>query len=171
MKKVLSVFLCVVFLASLVGCSGSIPEKPDTNLEFWIAENVDDTDFSKYREKYGIIGGREYYGTGYIPTKNENGEQVDPEKCVIYTVTAYPDYSSGKQHITRIAITDPSVYLYGLTVGSSESDISAAMKKNGFKLKEESAILTYVKGRFSISFTNECITVNADVSNKNGIQF
>ena len=29
--------------------------KPETNLEFWIAENVDNVDFSKYQEKYGKV--------------------------------------------------------------------------------------------------------------------
>jgi hypothetical protein len=84
-------------------------------------------DFSDYQEKFGLMGGREYYGSGYIPTTNENGEQIDPEHCVIYTVTSYPDYSSGKSHITRIAITDPAVELFGLTLNSSKNDIKVTL--------------------------------------------
>ena len=63
-------------LISLVGCSPNKLAKPETNLEFWIAENVDDVDFSKYQEKYryGFMGsGRQYYGTGYTPATDENG--------------------------------------------------------------------------------------------------
>ena len=45
----------------------------NTNLEFWIAESVDSVDFSKLQEKYGMLGCREYYGTGYVPTIDEEG--------------------------------------------------------------------------------------------------
>lgn len=152
--------------ASVVGQSG-------TKLEFGIAENVDNVDFSEYQERFGLMGGREYYGKGYIPTIDEDGQQVDPEECVIYTVTSYPDYSSRKQHITRISITDPSVEVYGLTLHSSNEDINTTMKKEGFKLKgyENSYGTTYTKGRITIHFTEECISINADVSNIFGIQF
>jgi len=80
----------------------------NTNLEFWIAENVDDVDFLNYQMKYGMMGGKMYYGTGYVPTLDEYNQQVDPEQCVIYTVTSYPDYVNKTQHITRIEITDHS---------------------------------------------------------------
>lgn len=112
MKKAIVLLTVLVCLLSLIGCSAQTPkkpEKPETDLEFWIAENVDDFDFSGWEERYGIMGGREYYGSGYVPTKDENGEQIDPAECVIYTVTSYPDYSDKEQHITRITITDPTV--------------------------------------------------------------
>ena len=95
--------LFILLLAAILCFSGYTTEKPNdnindlsqplTNLEFWIAQNVDNVDWSKYQEKYGIMGGREFYGTGYTLTLDESGQQVDPEHCVIYTVTSYPDYS------------------------------------------------------------------------------
>ena len=173
MKRIVLLFLSLFILISFVVCSGSVPRRSDTDLEFWIAENVDDVDLSQYTEKYGLMGGREYYGSGYVPTVDENGEQIDPEHCVIYTVTSYPDYLSEKKHITRITITDPTVAVYGLTLNSSEADIRSVMEKEGFKLKEyeNSYGSTYVKGKFSFHFTEECMRISVDVSNIMGIQF
>ncbi|MBQ8413718.1 MAG: hypothetical protein IJX58_00540 [Clostridia bacterium] len=85
MKKIATLLLCIVVLLTLVGCSSKKLEKPETNLEFWIGENVDDVDFSNYQMKYGMFGGNMYYGTGYVPTLDENEQQVDPEHCVIVT--------------------------------------------------------------------------------------
>lgn len=168
MKKfvlLLAVLFCVL---TVVGCSGGNLSRPDTNLEFWICDNVEDFDFSGYQEKSGLMGGREYYGTGYTPSTNANGEQIDPEHCVIYTVTAYPDYSSKKSHITGISITDPAVEVYGLTLNSTVWEINSTMEQNGFKMK---GYKTFVKGKVSIRFTEECIRINADVTNFWGIQF
>lgn len=178
MKKVLAltlrvtlrVTLCVFLLTALCGCADA-PARPETNLEFWIAENVDGTDFSGYRQRYGIMGGREYYGSGYVPTVDGNGEQRDPEHCVIYTVTSYPDYSSGRQHVTRITITDPAVSVYGICVDSSAAEVAAAMERGGFRLREGEGGVTYVKGRFSVRFSEGCIVIAAEVSNRLGIQF
>ncbi len=110
--------IAVVILFLLCAVCGVIifanrtPHRPDTDLEFWICDNVDDFDFSGYQPRFGLMGGREYYGTGYSPGTDENGQQTDPEHCVIYTVTAYPDYSSGQSHITGITVTDPAVAIW-----------------------------------------------------------
>jgi len=168
MKKVYVLMFAVMLL--LTGCG--LP-RPETDLEFWIAENVDNVDFSEHEPKYGIMGGREYYGSGYVPTVDENGEQRDPEQCVIYTVTSYPDYSSGKSHITRILITDPTVKVYGLTFNSSKEDIKSTMESNGFKLKEyeNSNGQRFEKGKFYIRFSEKSIVISANVTNILGIQF
>ncbi len=166
--------LCILFVALLLcltGCSGKYLEKPETDLEFWITENVEKVDFSNYHEKYGLMGGREYYGKGYAPTTDENGEQKDPEHCVIYTITSYPDYSSGKSHITRISITDPEVSVYGVTLASSSEEIKTALTEAGFSVTEKNGGVRGEKGRFSVSFSADSIYIHADVSNRFGIQF
>ena len=147
--------------------------KGETNLEFWIAQQVEREDFSGHEEKYGLMGGREYYGSGYVPTTGADGWQTDPDHCVIYTVTAYPDYSSRKQHVTRIYITDPAVTVYGLTVNSSQEEIAAAMAAHGFHLKtyENAYGLTYTRGKFTIRFANGQIAIGVKVSNLLRIQF
>ena len=163
---VLVIFCAIVLIRSI---NNRVPKK-DTNLEFWIVEDVESTDFSGYQERYGLMGGREYYGTGYKPSTNENGEQIDPEACVIYTVTAYPDYLSNKRHITRIYITDPSVTIYGLTLNSSADEVEATMRSYGFKNAYGQG-RTYTKGKVSIRFSQESIHISVKVSNIFGIRF
>jgi large subunit ribosomal protein L4 len=106
-----------------------------------------------------------------VTTTDENGEQRDPEYCVIYTVTSYPDYSSGKSHITRISITDPEVSVYGVTLTSSAEDIKNALTEAGFSVTEKNGGVRGEKGRFSVSFSADSIYIHADVSNRFGIQF
>ena len=113
MKKwILPIIIVLCAAIFIIGYTNNKVPRPDTNLEFWICDNVETVDFFDYQEKFGLMGGREYYGSGYIPTTNENGEQIDPEHCVTYTVTSYPDYSSGKSHITRIAIRKANIKAY-----------------------------------------------------------
>ena len=53
MKKPL-IFLLLLTMLFLSGCSGGVPVKPDTDLEFWIGENVDSADFSEYTETHSL---------------------------------------------------------------------------------------------------------------------
>lgn len=158
--------------------TGKIPEdetppaQPNTNLEFWIAENVDGVDFSKLQEKYGMFGGREYYGTGYVPTVDENGQQVDPEHCVIYTVTSYPDYSDKEQHITGIYITDPNVEFYGITLSCSFEEFTELIQLQGFAITESNENAVSARyGKVWITFTTEWIRIGVEVTNDTGIIF
>lgn len=158
--------------------TGKIPEdetppaQPNTNLEFWIAENVDSVDFSKLQEKYGMFGGREYYGTGYVPTIDGEGQQVDPKYCVIYTVTSYPDYSDKEQHVTGIYITDPDVEFYGITLSCSFEEFTELIQLQGYEITETGD--NYVKaqmGKVWITFTTEWIRIGVEVTNNEGIIF
>ena len=176
MKKSKKVLFCILALAIVViGILVFVnrkPARPTTNLEFWIGDNVDEVDFSGYQEKYGLFGGREYYGTGYVPTQDEGGMQTNPELCVIYTVTSFPDYSSGKSAVTRIYITDPSVEFYGISLKSSFEDFERLIKKQGFEITRSGEThCTAEKGKYSVTFTKEYIQLRADVSNILGIQF
>ena len=150
----------------------TLPPQPNTNLEFWIAENVDGVDFSGLQEKYGMIGGREYYGTGYVPTTDEDGQQADPEHCVIYTVTSYPDYSDNAQHITGIYITDPNVEFYGITLNCSMEEFTELIRMQGYEITESGD--NFVKaqmGKVWITFTAEWIRIGVEVTNDQGIVF
>ncbi len=146
--------------------------KPETNLEFWIAENVDNVDFSKYQQKYGMFGGRQYYGTGYVPTLDENEQQVDPEHCVIYTVTSYPDYSDREQHVTYIYITDPTVEFCGISLNSSLAAFKTTMREQGFVITNElENSCTAKKGKYRVSFSKEAIRISVEVENETGMIF
>lgn len=156
---------------NLIGKNDTL-NKPETDLEFWIAENVDGVDFSKYQIKYGLMGGTEYYGTGYVPTVDEHGQQIDPEHCVIYTVTSFPDYSDKEQHVTRIYITDPEIEFYGITVNSSFEDFENKIKAQGFEITTSNEHhRTAEKGKYSISITKEWIRIRVEVESKEGINF
>lgn len=162
-----SMILCFVLLSS---CGRPLNE-PDHNLEFWIAENVDDFDFSNHQPKYGIMGGWEYYGIGYAPTLGEDGQQIDPEHCVIYTVTNYPDYSSNSRHVTRIEITDPAVRVYGLSISSTVEEIKSIMTAEGFTVTESGTAVRAERDNFRFTFSKDKITISAEVTNNLGIVY
>ena len=193
MKKIL-LFPIIITLFAFTSCSPDSgkpeeSESPNTtqrtedrlgsteviskDLDFQIEENVDDIDFSKYQMKYGMYGGHEYYGTGYVPSTDEEGNQTDPDECVIYTVTSYPDYSDKEQCVTGITITDPVIKIYGLTINSPQKEIQTTMEQKGYVLQdtESENVVIYKKDNISISFSEKLIRIRADVSNKNGIMF
>ena len=179
MRKLIALALVLTtFLFCLIGCNNDDIDdfsQPPSNLEFWIAENVDDVDFSKYQIKYGMMGGTEYYGTGYVPTIDEEGQQVDPEHCVLFTVTSYPDYSSKSQHITYISITDPSIEVFGLTINSTQEEIRYTLEETcGYDFTVEELggnTLVARKGDYTFSFSPTKITIRVNVTNKQGIIF
>ena len=193
MKKLVAFIMVLILIFSMCACNNTqLPDDdnkqtqsennqqtqnnnlshPITNLEFWIAENVDDVDFSKYQIKYGMMGGTEYYGTGYVPTVDEYGQQVDPEHCVIYTVTSYPDYANKEQHITHIYITDPKIEFYGITLNSSFEDFEYYIQGQGFEITHSNEnSRTAEKGKYSVTITKEWIRIRVEVENKDGIIF
>ena len=193
MKKLVAFIMVLILIFSMCACNNTqLPDddnkqtqsennqqtqnnnlsQPITNLEFWIAENVDDVDFSKYQIKYSMMGGTEYYGTGYVPTVDEYGQQVDPEHCVIYTVTSYPDYANKEQHITHIYITDPKIEFYGITLNSSFEDFEYYIQNQGFTITHSNEnSRTAKKGKYSVTITKEWIRIRVEVENKDGIIF
>jgi hypothetical protein len=168
MKKLIILLISAILL--LPSCA-SRPIEPEHDLEFWITQNVDDFDFSSYQQKYGIFGGWEYYGTGYVPTLDENGQQADPEHCVIYTVTNYPDYSSNSLCVTRMTITDPTVKVYGLSMTSTHEEIRSNMTAEGFTVTESGTALRAEKDNLRFTFSKDAITISAEVTNRLGIVF
>lgn len=167
-KNILTLIVLFLLLF-LTGCTDL--KKPETNLEFWIGENVDDIDFSKYLQKYGMFGGDEYYGSGYFPIIDENNEQRDPDVFVLYTVTAFPDYSSSHLHVTSITITDPEIYFYDLSLTSTKEEISNKMESLGFSLERMNDVLIARKGKYTFRFSENEIYIRVKVTNKLGIVF
>ncbi len=176
MKKGL-IWVMIMFFSLLVSCGSfetvQYEKKPeDTNLEFWITEDVTNFKFDNYQEKYGMFGGKEYYGTGYVPSIGEDNMQIDPERVVIYTVTAYPDYASDKRSITNIKITDPDIHFYNLNLYSSHQEIIDTLKAYGYNKEEESDnYLKMTKSKINIVFSNSMIKISVEVTNNQGIMF
>ena len=169
-RVVLLCFLCAIALFSAVYKWINHVPYSKTNLEYWIADPVDRMDFATHQEKFGLMGGREFYGKGYMPTEGENGEQTDPEHCVIYTVTSYPDYISNKRCVTQIYITDPTVEFYGINCQSSLGEIDTALRKHGFRPDEAPGVV-YRKGKTTIRISDGTIRIGVNVSNFFRIQF
>ncbi len=174
MKKKVSIIVCcalalvLILIFCLKGCTYRLARPENTNLEFWITEEVDSWYLEGYQPRYGLMGGREYYGSKYLPTYDENEQQVDPAHCVIYTITSYPDHSSRSSAITEIFISDPEVYIYGLTFRSNQGDIIKGMTEAGYKNPEH---MTFTKGKVTVKFGKDSIRIKAEVTNKFGIVF
>ncbi len=97
----------------------------DSQLEYWITEEVTDDTFENciIMEKYEWY--TKYYAQGY--------DQED-EKSIVYTVSAYPDYSGENLCITQIAVTDPSIkIIYDLTCASSLDEWREVLYALNFK--------------------------------------
>lgn len=176
MKKSKKLFLFIAaFVLVAVGVivfMNRKPHHPVTNLEFWIGDRVETADFSEYVEKHGLFGGRQFYGTGYVPTLDHSGMQQDPAHCVLYTVTSFPDYSSNKKHVTDIYITDPSVEFYGISLNSSHKDFERLIKEQGFKITDTNANHhTAKRGKYTVVFTKDSIQIHVKVRNLFRIQF
>ena len=166
------------FLAKPEGC----------DLDFWICENVADVDFSKYTEIVGMVGGKEYVSDKYeVGVKQEDAVDVQilPDECVVYTLSAWPDYADYEEtgyHVTKIVVTDPEISLYGITTESSRVEFRKAMTDAGFTIEDpiesgdafiEEAMTP--GGTFSIRYESSedggAITVEAPVSNRDGIKY
>ena len=177
MKKIICLFLLLAILSvSLTGCVRVVDKPADTNLEFWITENVTDYDFSEYTH-VPSWGAWVYYGKDYSPVvMTLDGYPVEPEHCVIYTVGSYPDESSSGHHITRIDITDPDVTFYGITLESTDEQIIAAMEKHGYThLPEEQGKfgirLYFEDGNVTFVFYEDEIVIVAANTNKHQILY
>lgn len=169
MKKQMKI-LAFLPLFLLGGCSSSQKylEKPeDTNLSFWITEKVELSSFEECTFIPGGFGVDIYLDKRYEPIIQEDNQISVPLTHVTYHVTKYPDYSDKDSCVTHIEITDPSIYLYGLSMKSSEEEISSKMKELGFEENDK----TYTKNNCSFYFSSEEIRINAYVTNKNNLQF
>ena len=158
-KLLLPLLLFCITLFAMVGCTDNkVLDKPeDTSLEFWVAQDV-------------------YYGKGYQPAEIIEGSEVlAPEHCVIYTVSPYPDYSSGGQFVTRIAITDPQISVYGITCDSTLQDFDATFENWGCTIQDKGLIHIATYGKVKIALAsydeNKELTVWVEVTNKQGIDF
>lgn len=186
MKRRIFALLIPVLCFGLLGCGstasppahegvpGAPPWPEDCPLEFWITENVEGVDWSGHDE-LAVFGAQEYLGLGYRALTDEGGwNPRAPDVSVSYTVTPYPDYSSGGQFVTLIRITDPAVAVYGLTVNSSLEEWDAVMREMGYKVSRVENISTRHqadKDGFFFIYGDGIIFISAEVSNEQGIVF
>ena len=133
MKKIVALILllCTVTLM-FSSCGSEKIEKPeDTNLEYWLLDKPNKKEWTQltYLER----ATDQYLAQGYEAVVDENGDVRRPESCVVYYIQNYPlaDFGIAKR-ISRIEITDPNVYIWGLTLNSDREEIEATLRNNGF---------------------------------------
>ena len=202
MKKIVLIIAILAALLFAAGCSSDDEEvdtdeaadteflvKPDgCALEHWICEDVSDDDFSGYTEIDGVVGGKEYVSGKYkVEVKQENAAdvQVLPDECVVYTLTAWPDYADFEKtgyHVTKITVTDPEISVYGVTAKSNRAEFRKAMSEAGFVIEDPDEndgsfveVASTPGGNFSIRFESSedggVITLVAPVTNRDGIKY
>ena len=178
MKKIsaaiaaLGVLAAVIWAAVVFTQPGKpyFPPKPeDSALEFWICDDGRLVDWRGHDEINGLMGGREFLGKGY--RKSEQGER--PPVRVSYILTAWPDYADGGSYVTRIAITDPAVSVYGLTVESEPAEFERVMTSMGYKVESVNGSLQLAV-RDGFTFSLYCgdapeLNISAEISNREGI--
>ena len=162
--------------------------KTETDLEFFILDDVIDADFSGFQEIYGWFGAREYAPKRYgIPDANPDLQQI-PEQCVVFKVSAWPDHADGGAFVTDITVTDPKVRLFGLTIDSTAEEFIEKCKPLGYKKVDkpdvwdqagvnsiEFACVKSNDGKYYIILEKTAersyIRIMAPVSNRSGIIF
>ena len=162
--------------------------KTETDLEFFILDDVANADLSEFQEIYGGFGASRYAPKRYGIPEGSIKEQQLPDQCVVFIVSAWPDYADGGAFVTDITITDPKVRLFGLTVDSTAEEFIEKCELLGYKkadnideaertargIKEYACVQTK-DGKYSIALekTSELavIRINAPVSNRDNIVF
>ena len=127
----LLLLLCTLTLM-LSSCGGEKIEKPeDTNLEYWLLDRPNKKEWTELSNSHWLDD-RYYLASRYEPIIDENGNLSKPTKHVLYVVGDYPLDDLGVKRITAIYITDPDVYVWGLTINSSRDEVKSILNKNGF---------------------------------------
>ena len=198
MKKLFVLIIAALICLPLAACRSGNDKaaqialeealKTETDLEFFILDDVIDADFSGFQEIYGWFGAREYAPKRYGISDDGSVPQQIPEQCVRYLVSAWPDHADGGAFVTDITVTDPKIRLFGLTVDSTAEEFIEKCEQLGFKKVEkrseadqaangikEYACVKSKDGKYSIVLekTSErsTIRINAPVGNRNNIIF
>ena len=137
MKKliVLTLLLCTLSLMfSSCKVEPELAKPEDTNLECWLLDSPNKREWTKL---YGDILTGTYLASGYEAVLNESDNLLypkhAPEHAVIYSTENYPIEEIGIKKITGISITDPEIYVWGLTVNSTREEVVEVMEKMGFE--------------------------------------
>lgn len=155
----------------------------NTSLDLWILQDTEALDLSDYESIPGYFGAEEIYGKGYERVFVPGEDFADPEHCVKYLISAWPDYSDGGEFVTQITITDPAVTFFGLTAESPREDFDRILTKKGFTHEDNTENLdpgteykeVWYNRLYSITLVKrdgKCIVIfNAPVTNRSNIIF
>ena len=155
MKKIIALTLLLCTLTLLLSSCGSSNdvkiEKPeDTNLEYWLLDTLDTDNLTEINRK-SDDNKKSFLAKEYKAATNENGEIVAPQAAVVYTLGRYPFTDFGVRRIINIMITDPDVYVWGLTLNSTRDEFVEVMNSLGFELSVDSEkSIEFSNGRYSV---------------------
>ena len=114
-------------------------EKPeDTNLEYWLLDSPNMNDCTLI--DCGNPLAEEFLAKGYVAIVDEKRNLIAPNEAVVYRIEMYPyrDLKQGTKRICQIRITDPDVYVWGLTINSSREEIIKTLEKVGYEIYQDS---------------------------------
>ena len=135
MKKIIALILllCTVTLM-FSSCGSEKIEKPeDTNLEYWLLDKPNKKEWTQLSDK------NIYLSKGYEAAVDIYGNTTAPECAVVYTVSNYPLYDFGVKRVTSINISDPEIYIWGLTINSTKDEVISALSKVGFRIESNNS--------------------------------
>lgn len=186
-RTIMTAIMCIAALAALfAGCGKKVLDRPPEltgcaeqvrSLEFWVGEKVGEGELDGLTLIVGMFGGYEYFGSGYCDEERfDPAEDEYPQYYVTYTLTAYPDYSSGDSDtVTSIEICDPAVTVYGITCHSSVEEFTAAFTAVGCQVEASGtgAVATYGKTTVSLTAVEgaRSLRISVEVTNNTGMIF
>ena len=142
----LILLLCTVTLM-FSSCGSEKIEKPeDTNLEYWLLDKPNKKEWTKLRSDY-------YLAAKYEPVFDEDGKASAPEHAVIYYIDNYPISEIGLKRIDGIVITDPNVYVWGLTINSTKEEALEVLSELGFSVESGDNSCSGEMGQYRIRLT------------------
>ena len=133
----LLLLVCTVMLM-FTSCTSDKIEKPeDTNLDYWL---LDSSNMSDCTPIYcGDPYAERFLANGYEAVVDEKGNLIAPDEAVVYCVEMYPyrDLNHGTKRISKIEITDPSIFVWGLTINSTREEIIETLEKVGYVIYQD----------------------------------
>ena len=148
MKKIVALILllCTVTLM-FSSCGSEKIEKPeDTNLEYWLLDRPN-------KKEWTQIDSDRYLATGYEATVDENGDLCAPQEAVLYYIDHYPISEIGFKRIDGFLITDPDVYVWGLTINSTKEEVVETLSKLGFLVDTNDKVCSGEMGSYRFRLT------------------
>ena len=163
----LLLLVCTVTLMFTSCTSDKIDKPEDTNLEYWLLDRPDKKDLT-------FIDGIGYLSQKYEPIVSDNGSLSAPKEYVAYWFKNYPFHEIGIDRIRSIVITDPNVYVWGLTINSTKEEIVETFSQMGFDIDgpgETRCVGRYKNIEITIYYNEKIVINHRVISIGNSIYF
>ena len=89
---------------------------------------------------------------------------------MLLIIGAFPDESDGGSFVTGIEIRDADIVVYGLTIQSDVEEFEAVFRAMGYGIYEANGTWKAIKNGITFTFRKgECLSIHADITNREGI--